>query len=250
MALFRSLVLVVVCAVFAFAQEDLTQAEKSWSLSLNGGVVSKYLWRGVNLHDGPAFQPGVEFSSHGVTAGFWSSYNFGDEGGFAEADYYLNYGKAVPFAKACEVTLGYSHLTYPTEFGGKESWEGEWSVELSFDVFSSPTIGYFLIPANDYRGVVSQYFDLGLSHEFEVMKNLTASPTVNVGFAMKYADATAEWSSDFSVLGLGASATYNSVVSITPQLFYQVPLSDAVDGEGETKYENNFYFGLSVGYEL
>lgn len=244
MVVLRGLAAVVVCAVFAFAQEESAQAEKSWSLSLNGGVVSKYLWRGFSLHDGPAFHPSIEFSSHGLTAGFWESYNFGDEetSGFAEADYYVSYAKALPFAEACELSLGYSHYTYPTSFGEDGSWNGEWSVGLSYDAISAPTLTYYVGPASGYDGLVSQYLDLGLSHEFGIMENLTANPTLNAGFGMYYDDIGAEWLSDLSVLGIGASATYSHVVDITPELLFQVPLSDG--------YENDFYFGLSIGYEL
>lgn len=63
--------------------------EKSGTVHVGADVVSSYLWRGSKFGNGPAFQPVLEYSYGGFTAGAWGSYGFADA--FSEADLYASY---------------------------------------------------------------------------------------------------------------------------------------------------------------
>ncbi len=252
MVFIRSCIAVLIFTGLLFAQKADGAAPKPWSLGVNTGFVSKYLWRGANLHDRPAFQPALEFSAHGIRAEFWASYNLGDEAGsgFAQADYNLSYSGVLPFLRSLEAGIGYSHNTYPTLFGQEASWKMEWSLRLCYDIISAPTLTYSIVPVGAYDDAQSQYFDLGFSHEFDVRKDLAVTPVLQMGFAMENDLDDNKWSSNFSALGIGISSTYRTIVDVTPALYFQLPLSTVADGLGNRLYERDFYFGLNVGYEL
>ncbi|MEZ5105356.1 MAG: TorF family putative porin [Draconibacterium sp.] len=61
---------------------------QEWNASLD--IYSSYIWRGLKFGSGPAFQPGVEFSSGGFAIGGWGSANSSFDEAF-EADLYAGY---------------------------------------------------------------------------------------------------------------------------------------------------------------
>jgi hypothetical protein len=94
----------------SFAQEEqaLKEAEESVSdkvpeLNLGADLVSRYIWRGIDYGNSPAFQPNVYFSWSGLNFGFWGSYAFAshsimindttiiDAGNYSEMDFYISY---------------------------------------------------------------------------------------------------------------------------------------------------------------
>lgn len=66
-------------------------AGEKGTVTVGTDLVSSYVWRGTKFGSGPAFQPYLEFSSGGFSAGAWGSYCF-SENEAAEADLYLSYG--------------------------------------------------------------------------------------------------------------------------------------------------------------
>lgn len=66
-------------------------AGEKGSVTVGTDLVSSYVWRGTKFGSGPAFQPYLEYSYGGFSAGAWGSYCFSENEG-AEADLYLNYG--------------------------------------------------------------------------------------------------------------------------------------------------------------
>lgn len=81
---------VLLAAQPGFAQEDD-------EITVNVGLVSNYLFRGVSqTDDGPAVQGGLDYShASGFSGGFWlSNVDFGEgEEADAEVDLYLGYGR-------------------------------------------------------------------------------------------------------------------------------------------------------------
>jgi hypothetical protein len=59
----------------AWSQDD--SITTSWDIGAD--IASRYIWRGVNLSETPAFQPSIEFSWKNLTIGAWGSYTFGKE---------------------------------------------------------------------------------------------------------------------------------------------------------------------------
>lgn len=68
--------------------------EKSSNLSIGADVVSRYVWRGLNLGgSSPHIQPFIEyeFGETGLAIGAWGSYSVGFGMAGTEADLYLSY---------------------------------------------------------------------------------------------------------------------------------------------------------------
>ena len=83
--------LLIVLVILALLTGARSLAGEKGSVTVGTDLVSSYLWRGTKFGSGPAFQPYLEYSSGGFTAGAWGSYCFSENEG-AEADLYLSYG--------------------------------------------------------------------------------------------------------------------------------------------------------------
>lgn len=67
------------------------QASQTAKIKLDAGVdlASTYLWRGIEIGNGPVIQPWSEFSYKNLTGGIWASTNF--TGDSKEIDLYVEY---------------------------------------------------------------------------------------------------------------------------------------------------------------
>lgn len=71
-----------------FSQEQVE--EKNFSADVSVDLVSRYVWRGINLSESPSIQPNLAFSYKGFSFGSWASYSFAREN-FQEVDLFLTY---------------------------------------------------------------------------------------------------------------------------------------------------------------
>jgi len=103
--------LFAVCLV-VFAGSVNAQEEESSSVSFGADLVSRYIWRGVNLGGNtPSVQPGIEWSvgSSGLAVGAWGAYSIGGQF-MQEADLYASY--TLPNEM---FSLGITDYYFPTE---------------------------------------------------------------------------------------------------------------------------------------
>lgn len=64
-------------------------------IKLGADIYSRYLWRGLDFGDAPAFQPSLSYTFGGFTLGAWGSYAFPTGGTtYAENDLYATYSIA------------------------------------------------------------------------------------------------------------------------------------------------------------
>lgn len=74
-----------------------TDSDKQSNFSAGADIVSRYIWRGINLGGpSPHIQPFVGYSagSSGFAAGIWGSYGLGEGSALTEADLYITYSPA------------------------------------------------------------------------------------------------------------------------------------------------------------
>lgn len=67
---------------------------KAQEVSLGADIVSKYMWRGLEINKSPNIQPSLSYSSGGFEGGFWGSYALTKDAGDVasyEIDAYLSY---------------------------------------------------------------------------------------------------------------------------------------------------------------
>ena len=61
-------------------------------LKFGSDIYSRYLWRGLDFGDAPAFQPGLSYTTGGLTVGAWASYAFPTAAPtYSENDLYASY---------------------------------------------------------------------------------------------------------------------------------------------------------------
>jgi hypothetical protein len=82
------------------AQDEGTDSK----FNIGADIYSNYIWRGSKYGTGPAIQPGLTFTTGGLTLGVWGSF---DARGYTETDPYISY--SFPFG----LSLGFTDYYYP-----------------------------------------------------------------------------------------------------------------------------------------
>jgi len=72
----------------AYSQER----ESAFSIDLGADIVSRYIWRGINLSESPAIQPTIGLTYNDLTFGSWGSFTVARET-IQEVDLFLTYEK-------------------------------------------------------------------------------------------------------------------------------------------------------------
>ncbi len=80
------LILLATVAFAAMGQEE----ENPLNLDISADIVSRYVWRGINLSESPAIQPTLSLTYKNITFGTWASYTFSREM-LQEVDLFLSY---------------------------------------------------------------------------------------------------------------------------------------------------------------
>jgi len=184
-----------------YAQEE---AEES-PLSLGADLVSRYVWRGMQLSASPAIQPSIEYSFGNFTVGTWGSYTFAHED-FQEVDLFLTYS-----INSFSVTL--NDYFIPTENLGVSnkyfdwnqdstghaleligSWEGTETLPLTV------TAGVFLYGADKDANGDNRYSTyLEAAYDFDI-HGVSLSPFAGITFA------DGMYSDGFALVNLGLKA--------------------------------------------
>lgn len=139
--------LLAICSLNVNAQE-----ESSWSTGTD--LVSGYVWRGTKFGSGPALQPGVSFSTGGLTLGAWGSYCFSTNEA-AEADLYASYG----FDLGENSSLTFTVTDYYFPGAGSMYFDGDshyFEPSISLGLGSFSLLGAYMTNAEDV------YFEAGL----------------------------------------------------------------------------------------
>ena len=229
-------------AAFAVEPEAETKAEleseESGAVIAEVGVdfMSTYIWRGQILADAPVWQPsatlGYDFGAYGaLKANVWSSFKLTSRHdgsplsgmGNQEFDYTVSYAKSFD---AFDLEVGHIWYTFPNSHNEGHTEELFATVAYNNELVT-PTFGlYWDYRDNDDRGLF--YGNLALSHDFEVVENLTVTPSLSLGLgsdAYTYAmggerrtaflDQTVGVSASYAVtesLSLGAQVNYTWIV--------------------------------------
>lgn len=70
----KTLIVLFILASDIYFAQDL-------SLSAGADIVSRYIWRGLNVNDAVNIQPALTLSVSGFSVGFWGSYSFSNNSG-------------------------------------------------------------------------------------------------------------------------------------------------------------------------
>ena len=206
-------------------------------------VMSAYVFRGATVSDEVSFQPYVEGTFYGVTAGTWGNLNT-DASQFDEIDYYASYD--LPLGE-CPVGLsvGYTEYTYPTatsenpatgEVSGLEA-DREVRLSASLDTLLSPsaTVSYGIEGPFLNKGI---YIELGLEHEFPIGEKVSLTGGATVGY--EAGDNVPSEGFSHATFSLAAS-----VGPLTASAHYVLETDDDV-----LAIDEEFFGGLGIEFPL
>lgn len=216
------------------------------SVSISADYVTEYVFRGASFARG-AFQPGIEASTGGFTAGAWFSEPLGDlaDAAGSELNLYGSYG--FDLTDGVSATVGGTLYHFPDADGGVFDF-GDAS---TFEVYAGVGFDTVLEPS------VTAYYDLdleaftlegGVSHSLPVAESLSLDlgataglVTADGGGDYEYAQGSAALSyavSDATSAYIGANFGLSSVDSLQLKL--------ANDGSAFTARDNLVWFGAGV----
>jgi hypothetical protein len=205
-------VLIGLAGLFAnssiFGQEE----EKASPFSVGADVYSNYIWRGTKFGTGPAFQPGIKFTTGGLTIGAWGSF---DAAGYQEADLYFSY--SLPFGLSFGLTdYYYPGLKYFTFSGDTASHAFE--INLGYTIKGLTLSGNYILNQSNNGGAGSVGDDMYFQATY-AFKNFNIF--VGAGDGWHTSDA------EFAVcnLGIGTSKTIKITDSFSIPVTGQVVLN-------------------------
>jgi hypothetical protein len=146
---------------------------------LEADFVSRYVWRGLALSNGPVFQPSFWASFAGFTLTPWANVAFRDgnaRAGLNELDFTLDYSRDV---FNLTVNPSFSAYFYPGQTDAAPT--GEPALALSYPVGPVSVFSDHWVDVIDNPGA---YFgDAGLSFEREFARNLSVEASARAGWA-------------------------------------------------------------------
>ena len=227
-------------------------AEESVGVDLSADFMSKYIWRGQNLNDDYAFQPGAAVSYAGFTAAVWGSLDLTDIGdnkyGFTEVDYSLDYSTAVPGIDWLGFSAGVINYHFPGVVG--DTTEVYWG--FAADLPLSPSFTVY----HDIDEVDGTYISFGLGHSIDQIAELAPGVPVGmeIGASLGWGDSdynAAYWGIDESKLNdLTLSVAFPIEIggwTLAPSINYVTLLSDEIRATDSYARGSDYFFtGLSL----
>ncbi|MFH1194368.1 MAG: TorF family putative porin [bacterium] len=191
------------------------------SLSVGTDVVSRYVWRGLELGSNtPNVQPSVEFVFGSLAVGFWGAYSLSETTGLNEIDIYASY--SVDLSNAGSMSLGVTDYTNPNsgvKIGNFNNYDNEadpgahyielnagytggesFPISLSFNMFlynlKNNPIYFQLGYSTSVEDVALDIFAGGTPGEDNGYYGVTDFSIINVGFT---ASKSIKFTEDFSL---------------------------------------------------
>lgn len=219
---------------------EIDQAEEAGpSASGDVAFLSQYIWRGYGLsEDSLVIQPSVTAGYKGFSFNLWGNMDtsyavepYKDDFKWNETDMTFSYAHSFGM-----VGLEGGFIYYGLD--GVDDWK-EFYLSLGVDTILAPTITV-------YREISKNqgwYINLGISHSFELPKEMTLDIGGYVSYWKSDNDNMVEYNSDLSATNERFSGFHDGLVSVglnipfwkyftvTPSIAYAFPLSHQADNE-------------------
>ena len=231
--------------VFALEQVDF---------EITADYNGKYVWRGQNLDDDPAFQPGFSLTYEGLTFGVWGNLETtsinNNSGEFTEVDQYVDYSGDVPGVEGLGYSVGLIYYDFPGTTLSRTT-EVYWG--FSLDCLLSPSITVY----HDIDEADGIYASAGIGHSIEL--DSESSVALELGASLGWGDDKYNeyyWvdsvtslpvkDSGFNDLVLSASLPFEvGGWSVTPSVNYVKLIDgDIKDTNAYGKDDSIFYVGI------
>ncbi|MBN1300132.1 MAG: hypothetical protein JW995_02865 [Melioribacteraceae bacterium] len=157
----KNLFMVKILLILFFALSGLTAAQELRA-SAGADLVSRYIWRGIEINNTPNIQPSIALGAGGFEIGLWGSYTLSNQT-FAtdEIDLYLSYGFSTDAGDFVFLLTDYYFPNSGTPLGHFQDNGGAHTLELGA-VYNGPVS--FALYYNFYNDPGNNiYFEIGYS---------------------------------------------------------------------------------------
>lgn len=226
------------------------EGESQLGFEITVDFFSKYIWRGQNLDDDYAFQPGFSATYGSFTAGIWGNLEMtninGQSGEFTEWDFYLDYTTDLEAIEGVSFSLGFIQYHFPSVVGDTK--EVYWG--FSFDLPLSPSVTVY----HDIDLIDGTYVSVGAGHSFgEIVNFGDISIGMDAGVTYGWGDSdynkgywsVADGKSNDLVLSLAFPMELPDGWSLAVSLNYAMLLDDTIR-ETAGGDNDHFFTGLSL----
>ena len=240
--------------VLMFSSTNLwAEDEAKPSASADVGVFSQYIWRGYELSkDSIVIQPSVTVGYKDVSFNLWGNLDTDvytdsrDESQFNETDMTLSYDKSFGM-----VSLGVGYIYYALD-AIDDSQEIYLSVGL--DTLLSPSLTVY----REISHLPSWYISLGISHSFELPKEITLDLGGSVGYYASDDDDFVKVDDNLNpttdkynafhngLISVGLTIPVGKYFSVVPMIAYSFPLTNDADNlikSSSLSDKSDFVFG-------
>ena len=224
--------------------------ESELGFEVTADFYSKYIWRGMNLDDDYAFQPGFSATYGSFTTGIWGNLEMtdinGQSGEFTEWDFYIDYTTDIPGIEGVSFSAGVIQYHFPSVVGDTK--EVYWG--FGFDLPLSPSVTVY----HDIDVIDGTYVSVGAGHSIEELTSVCGVPVgLELGVSYGWGDSDYNkgyWSVDESksndiVLSLALPMDLGNGWSFMPSFNYAMLLDDTIrkTAGGDN---DHFFTGLSL----
>ncbi len=220
-------------------------------LEFDSPLFSKYVWRGLNIVDGPVWQPSVTASLDGWSINLWGNFEIGDTN-----DYGPGFGSGRGKFTEVDTTLAYSATS------------GDWDWSAGFIRYDFPNTGFektselfaSFTQASEWSPTLEVYTDVdaanGTYANVSVGKYWDAKDGGEFGFDVGVGVCTNGHNAYYfgtdksGLVDLGIGLTYTRAISETSSFTLYGSYSSLLDraltpGSGK---RDNFVFGVGVTF--
>ena len=242
-----------ITAVAVLAGQTLAHAEEAEkpTASLDLGVFSQYIWRGLELSkDSLVIEPSLTLGYKGVSLNVWGNLDTNNDvyGGnkYTETDITLSYSKTLEIIK---LTGGYIYY-------------GLDSLTDSQEVFGSVGLTTLLNPTiSIYREIAhlpAWYVNVGVSHSLELVDKITLDLAASAGYYISDDSSFAEANNPNAkyrqlhngLISTGLTIPFGEYFSVKPTIAYSFPLSskakEYIQSVSLSDESSFFYGGVTV----
>ena len=248
---FSILLTITLCVSFRSTQareQDNGRQQFQPTVSADLSLLSKYVWRGIEVTDGGVFQPGFTGSYRGLSFNTWGNLDMTDTnnmaGDFNEIDLTLDYAFSW---EMMSFDFGFIHYTFPNTGALATT---ELFASASADVFLSPSLTIY----QDIDEGEGTYLSLGIAYGFDSVWKASDNISMSINLSLSIGFGSSEHNefyysvdkSRFTDLLFNASApiTLSDHWSVSPE----VHVSTLLDGDirDSMRPDANIWGGITV----
>ncbi|MEA1922651.1 MAG: TorF family putative porin [Pseudomonadota bacterium] len=256
--------LVVVCLVVSVSGAPVFAKELKVSVDAEALVISKYVWRGIEVNEDPVLQPSLTVAYGGFSFNLWGNMDLTDfgkdecvytsncksrAGQFTEIDLTLDYSHSFD-----KLTLGAGIISYQFPNWDESEDTHELYFALAYDCLLQPALTIYY----DFDEVDGFYTNLSVGHSFAINNKLGIELSGSVGYGDSDYNKAYFGIDDDALVDINGSIAVpfqvTEKITITPMLtltsIIDSDLRDSVKNNSCCDNETNVYGGVTVGFSF